>query len=291
MGKLIISNKGLFIDDEPFYLASGDMHYFRFFKGGWKRRLQLMKDFGLTAVQTYVPWNMHEPEEGEFCFEGNLDIKAYLERCQEIGLKVMLRPSPYMCAEWDFGGLPYWLLKKKKIGIRTSDPEYMACVRKYTKRLAEEFVPFLSTNGGPIIAVAVENEYGSFSDDTEHIKQMGDMLVEFGVNVPLYTANGFGVKAIEYGAPSEYWIGLDLHNYSDDAAEHMSRIQQDKPVYIAEYWAGRAMKVGGHFLRQKPEDVAENYASMLRKKAFINFYMFCGGTNFGFMNGADMALM
>lgn len=284
--KMEITKDGLFLGGKPFYLASGDMHYFRYFKDGWKRRLKLMKDFGLTAVQTYVPWNMHEAEEGEFCFEDNLDIKAFLELCDEIGLKVMLRPSPYMCGEWDFGGLPYWLLNKKGIGIRTSESVFMNCVRKYTKRLAKEFVPYLSTNGGPVIAVAVENEYGSFSDDTDYIKQMGDMLVEFGVDVPLFTANGFGVKAISYGTLPEYWTGLDLHNYTDEVAEYMKKIQPDKPVYIAEFWAGRAMKDGGYFLRQSAEDVAVNYASMLRKGAYINFYMFCGGTNFGFMNGA-----
>lgn len=126
-----------------------------------------MKDFGLTAVQTYVPWDLHEPEEGEFCFEDNLDIKAFLELCDEMDLKVMLRPSPYMCAEWDFGGLPYWLLNKKGLVVKTSNPQYMECVRNYTKRLCEEFVPYLSTNGGPIIAVAIENEFGEFCDDMD----------------------------------------------------------------------------------------------------------------------------
>ena len=284
--KLEILKEGLKLDGKPFYLASGDMHYFRYFKGGWRRRLQLMKDFGLTAVQTYVPWNLHEPEEGEYHFEDNLDIKAFLELCQEIGLKVMLRPSPYMCAEWDFGGLPYWLLNKKGLAIRTSEPQYMECVRKYTKRLAQEFVPYLSTKGGPIIAVAVENEYASFSDDMEYIKQMGEMLVEFGVDVPLFTANGCGLKAFIHGSSKDYWTGIDLHDYTEATQKLMADYQPDKPVYIAEYWSGRAMKVGGFFHRQAAEDVAANYASMLKKGAYINFYMFCGGTNFGFMNGA-----
>ena len=114
---LEIGEKSLKLDGKPFYLASGDMHYFRYLKGGWKRRLKLMKDFGLTAVQTYVPWNLHEKHEGEFDFSENLDLAAFLELCDELGLKVMFRPSPYMCTEWNFGGLPYWLLSKKGIGI------------------------------------------------------------------------------------------------------------------------------------------------------------------------------
>ena len=127
--KLRITKDGLYLGEKPFYLASGDMHYFRYFKGGWRRRLQLMKDFGLTAVQTYVPWDLHEPEDGEFHFEDNLDLAAFLELCQEIGLKVMFRPSPYMCSEWDWGGLPYWLANKD-FCIRTCDEGYMQYVRK-----------------------------------------------------------------------------------------------------------------------------------------------------------------
>lgn len=284
--KLEILKDGLLFDGKPFYLASGDMHYFRFFKGGWKRRLQLMKDFGLTAVQTYVPWNLHEAEEEQYCFDGNLNLAEFLELCQEIGLKVMLRPGVYMCGEWDFGGLPYWLLKKKGLGIRTSDPEFMKYVRRYTERLAKEFVPYLSTNGGPIIAVAVENEYASFSDDIEYIKQYGELLKELGVDVPLFTANGCSLSAFTNGSLPEYWTGLDLHDYSDVTREAIKTFDGNKRDYIAEYWGGRAMKVGGFFARQSAEDVAENYASMLEKGAYVNFYMFCGGTNFGFMNGA-----
>ena len=198
--KLEIHKDGLTINGEPFYLASGDMHYFRFFKEGWRRRLQLMKDFGLTAVQTYVPWNMHEPREGEFCFDGNLDLAEFLRLCGEIGLKVMFRPSPYMCSEWDFGGLPYWLIKKENMEIRTLNKEYMACLRRYYERLAREFIPYLSTNGGPIIAVAVENEYGSFADDDDYIKAVGDMLGELGVDVPLYTANGIEPQKLLAGS-------------------------------------------------------------------------------------------
>ena len=285
--KLEIRREGLFFDSKPFYLASGDMHYFRVLPGGWRRRLQLMKDFGLTAVQTYVPWNLHEPEEGTFRFDGNLDLQAFLALCGELGLKVMLRPGVYMCSEWDFGGLPYWLLNKPGIGIRTSDPAFMDCVRRYTQRLCREFVPWLSTNGGPIIAVAVENEYAAFSDDAEYMRQTGELLREFGVDVPLYTANGCSLESFRTGSRPEYWTGLDLHDYTEATREAIHAFQPDKPVYIAEYWAGRAMKVGGFFARQAAGDVAENYRRMLEQGVYINFYMFCGGTSFGFMNGAS----
>lgn len=284
--RLIIEKDGLKLDDKPFYLVSGDMHYFRFFKEGWRRRLQLMKDFGLTAVQTYVPWNLHEPEKGEFHFEGNLDIRAFLELCREVGLYVMFRPGVYICSEWEFGGMPYWLLKERDVCVRTSDPKFMAHLRSYYERLAKEFVPYLSTNGGPIIAVAVENEYGSFTDDTAYMQQTGDLLRELGVDVPLYTANGWEPMKLHNGSNHAYWNGLDLHALTPQAKASIDAYQPDMPLYIGEFWGGRSQQWGGHFKRQTPEAVAEKYKSLLETGAYVNLYMFCGGTTFGFMNGA-----
>ena len=284
--RLEIHKSGLSINGKPFYLSSGDMHYFRFFKEGWRRRLQLMKDFGLTAVQTYVPWNMHEPHEGKFCFDGNLDIAEFLSLCDEIGLKVMFRPSPYICSEWDFGGLPFWLIKKENVEIRTLNKEYMACLRRYYERLAKEFIPYLSTNGGPIIAVAVENEYGSFGDDDDYLKAVGDMLCELGVDVPLYTANGTEASKISAGSRQQYWTGIDAHEINEESLTFLRKYQPDKPIYVAEFWAGRSQQWGGYFLRQTPREVARLYKDAIEFGAFVNFYMFCGGTNFGFRNGA-----
>ncbi len=283
---LEIGEKTLTLGGKPFYLASGEMHYFRFFKGGWKRRLKLMKDFGLTAVQTYVPWNLHEPNEGEFDFTGNLDLAQFLKECDNVGLKVMFRPSPYMCTEWDFGGLPAWLLNKKGIGIRTSEPQFIECIKHYYTRLAKEFIPYLSTNGGPIIAVAVENEYGSYSDDAEYIKMMGDMLKDLGVDVPLYTANGWEPFKLKNGSRPEYWTAFDAREIHQNMINSHNEYQPDKPLYNAEFWVGALQQWEGYFQRISADDVAKRYKKSLDMGAFINFYMFCGGTNFGFNNGA-----
>lgn len=283
---LNINQDGLTLGGEPFYLASGDMHYFRFFREGWKRRLQLMKDFGLTAVQTYVPWNMHEPEEGKFDFSGNLDISAFLRECDDVGLKVMFRPSPYMCSEWDFGGLPYWLQNKKNLSLRNNNEEFVGCLRRYYEKLAPQFVPYLSTNGGPIIAVAVENEYGSFGNDAEYLKAVGDMLCDLGVDVPLYTANGIEATKMTAGSRPEYWTMIDAHEINQETTATLREYQPDKPVAVAEFWGGRSQQWGGYFLRQTPDAVAKLYKTSLNNGAFVNFYMFCGGTNFGFHNGA-----
>lgn len=283
--RLEILKNGFMLDDKPFYLASGDMHYFRYFEEGWRRRLQLMKDFGLTAVQTYVPWNMHEPEEDEFNFEGNLNIAKFLGLCDEIGLKVLLRPAPYICSEWDWGGLPYWL-QAKKCAIRTNDPKYMECLKKYYERLTKEFIPYLSANGGPIIAVAIENEYGSFSDDAEYLKMVGKMLEEMGVDSVFYTANGVEKFKMKAGSRPEYYTTFDFHGLTDEMINDIKEYQPDKPIMAAEFWAGRSQQWGGYFMRQKPEDVQKAYTALLDKGVFVNFYMFCGGSNFGFHNGA-----
>lgn len=282
---LEIHKDHLTFDDKPFYLASGDMHYFRHFKSGWKRRLQLMKDFGLTAVQTYVPWNLHEPEEGQFCFEDNLDVSAFLQECADVGLKVIFRPSGYMCSEWDLGGLPYWLLAKD-VDIRTSEEGFMKCMRNYYEVLAPKFIPYLSTNGGPIIAVAVENEYGSFADDNEYIRAIGDMMRELGVDVPMLTANGVEPFKMHPGSTADYWTGVDCHSLTEEAIENKYKYQADMPIYIGELWGGRSQQWGGHFLRQTPDDFSANYKKHLELGAYVNTYMFCGGSNFAFRNGA-----
>ncbi len=287
---LEIKGNELYLGGKPFYIASGDMHYFRFLKGGWERRLKLMKDFGLTCVQTYVPWNMHEPEKGEFHFEDNLDLAAFIRMAGDIGLKVLLRPSPYMCGEQDLGGLPYWLLKDRNIQIRCNEENYMRHVREYTERLAKEFVPLLSTKGGPIIAVAVENEYGSFGNDTSYIRAVSDMLRELGVDVPLYTANGHEMKHLKWGSVPEIWTGIDVGTVPEGAKETLKEFQGDRPLMVCEQWAGRAQQWGGVFFRQTPEGAAANYKNSLDKGFMVNFYMFSGGTNFGFSAGANYGI-
>lgn len=289
MSKIKIEKDGLILDGKPFYLAAGDMHYFRFFPGGWRRRLELMKDFGLTAVQTYMAWNLHEPEPGKFDFSGMLDIEAFLKLCDEVGLKVILRCSPFMCSEWDLGGLPSWLLSEDEIAIRCSDETYMAAVERYSKEICRRIVPYLSTNGGPVILVGIENEYGSFGNDLEYIGRLAETYRENGIDVPFLTANGAEDFKLYNGTLREdFWVAMDSSaaNIAEEA-KIMRRFQPDKPLYIAEFWDGRRMQwLGGKFLPRDAKAVADYYRNSLDEGAFISFYMFCGGTNFGFMNGA-----
>ncbi len=284
---LEIGETSVTLSGEPFYIASGDMHYFRYFKAGWERRLKLMKDFGLTCVQTYVPWNLHEPEKGQYNFSDNLDLAAFIKLCGDCGLRVLLRPSPYMCSEWDFGGLPYWLLKDKNMHIRCSEEPYMTHAEAYTRRLCKEFVPLLSTNGGPIIAVALENEYGSYANDTDYLRTLAAILKSEGVDVPLYSASGPEMKHLTWGSLPEIWSGIDTREGTKAACDVLDKFNgQKKPYMVCEQWAGCAQQWGGVFNRQSTEEACRHYCASLQNGYFVNFYMFCGGTNFGFMNGA-----
>ena len=286
MARLNFRDGRCFLDDQPFYIASGDIHYFRIYPGGLERRLKYMKAFGLTTVQTYVPWNLHEPEKGKFNFEGLADLEGFLKLIVKYDLKCLLRPSPYICSEWDKGGLPYWL-SKERLPLRCSDQRFLAHIDDYYKVLCEKFVPYLSTNGGPIIAVAVENEYGSFGNDEKYLLALADMLVKYGVDVPLYTADGHEAKMLKYGPLDNVWAGVDYRLESKRAITALNKRQPSMPPLIAEYWSGRAIHWGEGYFKRNVAEVADAYQQALINDGLVNFYMFAGGTNFGFMNGAN----
>ena len=286
MSKLEIRGDSLYIDGAPFFLVSGDIHYFRIYPGGLKRRLRLMKEFGLTAVQTYVPWSLHEPEEGRFCFDGLCDLKGFLEACREEGLYVLLRPSPYICSELDNGGLPYWLTAKTK-AVRCCGETYMQAVGRYMKRVCAEFVPFLSTNGGPVIAVAVENEYGSYGNDRAYLTALRDMLLENGVDVPLYATDGYCGEMFKNGSLDGVWEGVNYRVESKIAIEKLRLFRPGQPALIGEYWSGQAFHWGENGKKRNISDVAEGFREALENGGLLNFYMFAGGTNFGLRSGAN----
>jgi len=287
MSILTFDSKKLYLDGEPFYMISGDIHYFRIYRGGIRRRLELAKAFGLNTVQTYVPWNVHEPENGKFCFDGIFSLTEFLKEADTLGLKVLLRPSPFICSEWDKGGLPYWL-SNENLTPRSNDERYLYFVKRYYKELCKQFVPYLSTNGGPIIAVAIENEYGGYAYDPDYLRALANILTENGVNVPFYTTDGNGLAELTYGSHDDFWRGV---NYSENVEVSLSRLnslQKDKPPFVGEFWCGRGCIHWGENFKMVPiKHVADTFKETLEKGAYVNFYMFAGGTNYGFMNGAN----
>lgn len=284
-----IKRDGVYLDGEKFFLISGDFHYFRTHPDGWRRRMELMKDFGLTATTTYVAWNLHEPRQGKFCFEGIADLPRYLQTAQDVGLKVILRCSPYLCAEYEMGGLPSWLLRNRTLCVRSSDPAFMTPVREYSRVLAEKIRPYLYTSGGPIILIGLENEYGSFGNDREYLRQLSDLYRELGLNVPFISANGVDDFKYENGTLPENWNGVDAMALPSGIhdLELLREKQPDKPLMASEAWAGWIQFWGKDFGFNRN---VENHAAYLRKAlemgAAVNFYMFCGGTNFAFTSGA-----
>lgn len=281
--------KKLFIGDEPFYLASGDIHYFRIHPSQWRKRLELMKDFGLTAIQTYCPWNLHEPKEGVFDFSGMLDLGAFIDLCREVGLKVMLRPAPYICAEWDFGGIPSWVARDRDVVLRSLDERYINAVDGYYKELCKIFVPRLSTNEGPILAVALENEFGGVANDIPYLNKLAEILTKYGVDVPYYTTDGAEQQMLRLGTTDDCIMeGLNYRAVPGPAKNVLKfheAMNPDRPFFVGELWAGRAIYWGDPFSYRKPEETSEAYREALELGAYVNFYMFAGGTNFGPMSG------
>lgn len=294
MNNLTLDKNGFYLDGEPFRIISGDIHYFRIHRNDWEKRLRLAVDFGLNTVQTYVPWNAHEPSPGRFDFSGMLDLGEFLRLCGETGLKVLLRPSPYICSELDLGGLPAWLLKDRELIIRSSNKRYLDAVKRYYDRLIPEFLPYLATNGGPVIAVAVENEYGDYGNDAEYLKSLAAMLRERGVNVPLYTTDPAFEPQHSRGSCDECdFFGVNFRAKPGEtkrALDILGSAAKGKPFFIGEFWAGRAMHWGEPFWHRPPSETAEALREALELNANINLYMFSGGTNFGPTGGANMGL-
>ncbi len=290
--KFVVSGKQFLYDGKPYQVLSGEMHYPRVPREYWRDRLQKAKAMGLNTITTYVFWNLQEPRPGEFNFTGQNDVAEYLREAQQEGLHVILRPGPYVCAEWELGGYPSWLLKDKTLLLRTTDPAYMAAVQRWFMRLGQEISPMMLKNGGPIIAIQIENEYGAFGRGTveenqqylEMVKQqvisagMGDTLL-FTSNQPQDTLKG---ALPELPTMINFGTG-DARK----AFEILDAARPEGPRMVGEYWAGWFDKWGeGHHETDGAKEAAE-YRAMLEKGYSVSLYMFHGGTTFGWMNGAD----
>ncbi|MCD8048561.1 MAG: beta-galactosidase [Clostridia bacterium] len=286
MGKFEVKDQ-FYLNGEPFRIISGGMHYFRVVPEYWRDRLEKLKAMGCNTVETYVAWNMHEPKEGEFVFDGICDLKKFIETAQELGLYVIVRPSPYICAEWEFGGLPAWLLKHDGIKLRGLYEPYMTYVKRYYEKLFEILAPLQITRGGPIIMFQIENEYGYYGDDTEYLKAMKDLMIENGAEVPFVTSDGPWGDAIESGkCPG----ALPTGNFGSNVKGQFDALRKytdGGPVMVMEFWVGWFDNWGcGKHNTSNLEQNKLDFEDAI-KLGNVNIYMFHGGTNFGFMNGSN----
>ncbi|WP_327159424.1 beta-galactosidase [Streptomyces zaomyceticus] len=276
---------GFLLDGRPFRFLSGGLHYFRVHPEQWRDRLRKARLMGLNTVETYVPWNLHQPRPDRFVLDGGLDLPRFLELAAAEGLHVLLRPGPYICAEWEGGGLPSWLLAEPDIRLRSRDPRFLAAVDDFFGRLLPPLRPHLASRGGPVLAVQVENEYGAYGDDTAYLEHIADSLRAHGVDVPLFTCDQ--PVDLERGALPGV---LATANFGSRSAHHLAALRARRPegpLMTTEFWIGWFDRWGAHHVVRDPARAAGELDELLATGASVNFYMFHGGTNFGFTNGAN----
>lgn len=283
-----ISPEGFSLGGRPLRLLSGALHYFRVLPEQWPHRLRQLRAMGLNTVETYVPWNLHEPRPGVFDFAGIADIDRFLRASREAGLHAIVRPSPYICAEWDNGGLPWWLLADPEVrDLRCSDPAYLAHVDRWYDRLVPLLAEHQVTRGGNVLMVQVENEYGSFGCDTAHLEHLADSLRSRGIDVPLFTSDGPDDFFLTGGALPGTLATVNFGSRATEAFASLARLRPKDPPMCMEFWCGWFDHWGTEHVVRDPRDAAGTLAEILRSGASVNVYMAHGGTNFSTWAGAN----
>jgi beta-galactosidase len=283
---LAIEHGQFMLNGKPFRIIAGDMHYTRVPREYWRARLKMAKAMGLNTITTYVFWNAHELTPGHYDFSGQNDVAEFVREAQQEGLYVILRPGPYVCSEWDLGGLPAWLLKDRDAHIRTTDPKFMQPAQRWLHRLGEELAPLQYNRGGNIIAVQVENEYGSFGKDNDpYLQQIRKDIVDSGFDASLlYTSD----SAPAYGSlpdlPKVINFGV---GHAPEKLAKLHAWQPGGPYMVGEYWVGWFDHWGGPHYVINATKVANELSGMLKQGYSVSMYMFHGGTSFGWMSGAN----
>ena len=276
-----------YLNGEPFQIISGAVHYFRIVPEYWRDRLEKLKAMGCNTVETYIPWNMHEPQKGHFCFDGMLNIENFIKTAQDLGLYVILRPSPYICAEWEFGGLPAWLLAENGMKLRVNYAPFLRHVYDYYDVLLKKIVPYQINYGGPVILMQVENEYGYYANDKDYLMLLKDKMTESGIVVPFVTSDGPFEANLKGGHLKGALPTGNFGSKTEERFQELSKFTNGGPLMCTEFWVGwfDHWGNGGH-MRGDLEQSVKDLDKML-ELGHVNIYMFEGGTNFGFMNGSN----
>lgn len=288
MGNFEIRDQ-FYLNGEPFRIISGAFHYFRTVPEYWRDRLEKLRNMGCNTVETYIPWNFHEPQRGQFRFDGMHDIERFLTLATELGLYIILRPAPYICSEWEFGGLPAWLLKDRGMRLRCSYGPYLEAIRDYYRELIPRLVPHQIHRGGNVILVQLENEYGYYGNDTAYLEFLRDTLRELGITVPFVTSDGPWSETVFKSGMVDG--ALPTGNFGSAAQWQFGQMRrfmgEGKPLMCMEFWNGWFDAWGdAEHHTTAPEKAAQELDQLLQQGS-VNFYMFEGGTNFGFMSGRN----
>lgn len=287
MSRLCYQGEQFLLDQKPFRFLSGTIHYFRVTPDYWEDRLKKLRACGFNAVETYTCWNLHERQEGRFDFSGGLDVARFVQTAQKLGLYVILRPGPYICAEMDFGGLPSWLLNRPGLALRCNNPLFLQKVAAYYKQLFDRLRPYLGENGGNIIAVQVENEYGSYGNDKDYLRAVAQIYRDNGVNEFFFTSDGPNQLMLGGGSLPEYLATANFGSHGKEHFDTLRRFAPERPVMCTEFWNGWFDHWYEQHHRRESDETAQQLEQMLRDGGSVNLYMFHGGTNFGFTNGAN----
>ncbi|WP_027586982.1 beta-galactosidase [Acidipropionibacterium thoenii] len=298
MTTFAIGEHDFLLDGQPYRILSGALHYFRIHPDQWADRIHQARLMGLNTIETYLPWNAHEPVRGQWSwqggsgpwsgsFEGGLDLAAFLETVAAEGMHAIVRPGPYICAEWNNGGLPGWLFADGRAGVRHDEPVFMAEVERYLRRVGEVIAPHQIDRGGPVILVQVENEYGSFSADPSYLSKLVQITRDAGITVPLTSVDGAEDDMQANGSVPGLHRTASFGSRSLEAMETLRRHQPTGPLMAMEYWNGWFDHWGVPHHATDAAAAAADLDDLLSTGASVNLYMFCGGTNFALGNGAN----
>ena len=275
------------LDEKPFQIISGEMHPARIPAEYWRHRIKMAKAMGCNTIAAYIFWNYHEPSEGVYDFStGNHNLAGFIKTAQEEDMWVIIRPGPYVCAEWELGGIPPYLLRIPDIKLRCMDPRYMAAAERYIARLAEEIKPYLITKGGPVLMIQIENEYGSFGNDRNYLERLKEVWIANGINVPTFTGDGPTTFMLEAGSLPGSAVGLDSGS-SLSQFELAAKMNPGVPVFSSETYPGWLTHWGEKWARPDTANLMKEVRFLMDNKKSFNLYVIHGGTNFGFTAGAN----
>lgn len=285
--RLKVCGRSLQLNGEDIRLFSGAMHYFRTLQPQWDDRLAKLRAMGLNCIETYVPWNLHQPTRDTFDYEGLAGLSAFLEAIAAHGMYAIVRPGPYICAEWEFGGLPGWLLADDEVYLRAAEPRYLQAVDHFFDDLIPRLLPYVAENGGPIIAMQVENEYGSYGRDKRYLGHIAERFRTLGYAGLLFTSDGPTQTMLENGTLPGVWKTANFGSGAEDGFAELDH-HEPGPRMVMEFWNGWFDHWGEVHHTRSAEDAAQSLDEILSRDGHVNLYMGHGGTNFGFWNGANI---
>ena len=283
------AGKGSFmLNGKPFIVKAAEMHYPRIPRAYWDHRIKMAKALGMNTICIYIFWNIHEQHEGQFDFSDNNDVAAFCKLAQKNGMYVIVRPGPYVCAEWEMGGLPWWLLKKKDIRLREQDPYFMERVKIFEEKVGEQLAGLTIQKGGPIIMVQVENEYGSYGEDKPYVSAIRDCLRGiYGKDLALFQCD-WSSNFEKNGLDDLVWtMNFGTGANIDQQFRRLGQLRPDAPKMCSEFWSGWFDKWGARHETRDAKDMVDGMDEMLSKGISFSLYMTHGGTSFGHWAGAN----